>query len=75
LTGFLPTQPTPIQYHAVTGHLSLQGIDPTCQFICPLSAHGTLDASATGPSEETFALTSAVFVANDTVSEQERCQD
>jgi hypothetical protein len=75
VTAFQFTPDMPIRYHGVRGHLSLQGIDPTCRLACPFRIHGTVAVSATGPNDETFALTSATFRANDTVSEQRVCPD
>lgn len=67
--------PAPATYHGLTGHLTLQGLDTTCQFSCPLRAHGTVAVSAAGPNDEVFALTSGTFAANDETYDYELCQD
>ena len=74
LTVHLSAMPAPIAYHAVGGHLSVQGIDWTCQFDCLLRASGTLTASATGPNEEVFELSAGTFVANDTHYDTGMCK-
>lgn len=73
LTVRFPDQWIPIPYHGLAGHLSLEGIDTSCQYNCLLRARGTLAISATGPNEEAFALTSGTFVANDTFYEYRVC--
>jgi len=74
LTVHLSAMPAPIAYHAVGGHLSIHGIDWTCQFDCLLRASGTLTVSATGPNEEVFELSAGTFVANDTHYDTGMCK-
>jgi|KBSMisStaDraftv2_1062788.scaffolds.fasta_scaffold227864_2 hypothetical protein len=64
----------PIAYHGVSGHLSLRGIDWTCQFLCLVRASGTLTVSAAGPNQEVFALSSATLVAADSEDDTQICQ-
>jgi hypothetical protein len=73
LTVRFPDQWTPIPYHGLAGHLSLQEIDTSCQYNCLLRARETLAISATGPDDEAFALPSGSFVANDTFYEYPVC--